>query len=181
MFRSRLLTIALAGALFSAPAWAQDDDDLAPLTPRKKVDGKPKPKPKVAPRPMVKPKPAPVTTTPPITPADDDLAPLAPVKADLVIKLAASSLARHAKVTIDDREVGTLPLPPQSINTGEHTVVVRAPGFAPFTRKVTIVGTRANELSVALEATAALLSVTADVPGSEVLINGRSVGTAPRV
>lgn len=170
---SRLLVMALAGALMAAPAWGQEDDDLAPLTPKKKPDGaKPKPKPRPARPPVVvKPRPAP-------TP-DEDLAPLTPLMGDLVLKLAATSTTRRAKVTIDDKDVGTLPVPPQTLSPGEHTVVVRAPGFAWWTRKVTLVGNKPSEVTVTLEATAALVSVTSDSSGAEVLINGKGVGTAP--
>jgi hypothetical protein len=122
---------------------------------------------------VVKPRPAP-TPTP-----DEDLAPLPPLMSELVLKLAATSATRRAKVTIDDKDVGTLPLSPQMLSPGEHTVTVRAPGFAWWTRKVTLVGNKPSDVTVTLEATAALVSVTADSSGAEVLINGKGVGTAP--
>ncbi len=175
---SRLLVLALAGAFLAAPAWAQDDDDLAPLTPKKKTDApkaKAKPAaPKAKPAPTAaKPKPAPAATP------DEDLAPLAPSKGELVLKLAATSNTRKAKVSIDDKEIGTLPFAAQSMGAGEHTVWVRAPGFAVWSKKITVTANKTTELSVALEANAALLTITADSPGAAVLINGRQVGIVP--
>jgi hypothetical protein len=162
--------LVLAGALLASPALAQEDDDLAPLT-RKKPEAKPKPKPKPS-KPPVKP-------SKPTTASDDDLAPLTPIRGELVIKLAATVTSHRAKVTIDDRDLGALPLGPQSLNTGEHTVTVRAPGFAHWTKKVTVTPNKSTELNVTLEGTAALVSVSSDVQGAEVVINGKGMGMAP--
>ena len=156
--------------VFALPtvAQAQDDDDLAPLGP---VKGKPKPKPKPKPA-AAKPKPRPVI-------ADDDLAPIAPIaaKGDLVVKVAANLAG--SILSIDGKEVGALPLAPQNIPSGEHTVTVKRPGYAAFVKKVLIPGGKSVEVEAKLTAVAAVLSVTSDVPGAQVLLNGRSIGVAP--
>ncbi len=162
---SVVLLVALA---LSTAAFAQDDDDLAPLAPM----GKPKPKPRPKPKPKpVKSRPSPVI--------DDDLAPIAPIaaKGDLTVKVA-SSLA-GSMLSIDGKEVGALPLPPQNIPSGEHTVTVKRPGYAAFVKKVQIPGGKTVEVEAKLTAVAAVLSVTSDVPGAQVLLNGRSIGIAP--
>ena len=168
---SKLLIFAIGGALLAGPAFAQDDDDLMQLSPKKKADPKPKPKPKPA-----KPKPANKPTA-----ADDDLVPLTPssTKGELVLKVASGSSARRAKVTIDDRDVGTLPIANQSVSAGEHTIVIRAPGHTTWTKKVTVAADKTTEVPVALEANAAIVSVSADASGAQVSINGKHVGTAP--
>jgi hypothetical protein len=159
--------------VFALPnvALAQDDDDLAPLSPIGKP--KPKPKPKPAKPAVAKPKPAkPVI-------ADDELAPIAPIaaKGDLTVKVAASLAG--SILSIDGKEVGALPLAPQNIASGEHTVTVKRPGYAAFVKKVQIPGGKSVEVEAKLTAVAAVLSVTSDVAGAQVLLNGRSIGVAP--
>jgi hypothetical protein len=170
---SVVLLVALA---FSTAAFAQDDDDLAPLAPM----GKPKPKPKPRPRPtpVAKPKPGPATK-PPV--ADDDLAPIAPIaaKGDLVVKVAANLAG--SILSIDGKEVGALPLPAQNIPSGEHTVTVKRPGYAAFVKKVQIPGGKSVDVEAKLTAVAAVLSVTSDIPGAQVLLNGRAIGVVPLV
>ena len=168
---SKVLVIALGGALLAGPVFAQDDDELMQLGPKKKVDPKAKPKTKIKPRPPV--------TRPPVTSNDDELTPLTPSKGDLVLKFAPGAAPRRAKVTIDDREIGTLPIGTQSLSAGEHTVAIRAPGHVTWTKKVTVLANKPTEVPVTLEANAALVSVAADTNGAQVLINGKLMGTAP--
>lgn len=156
------LIVALSVLAF--PAWAQDDD--LPALP----SAKPKPK-QNKPKPKPKPKPAPV--------ADDELPALPPQKGELIVKLATPM--KGAKLTIDDKEIGTLPQPSQTVTAGEHTVTVRRLGYAPFSKKVTVAANKANEVAVSLEASAAVLTVSSDVAGAQVFINGRLAGTAPLI
>ncbi len=166
--------ITMLAVALSTSAFAQDDDDdLAPLAPFKPGATKPKPKPKPKPRPVApKPKPKPVA-------ADDDLAPIAPIaaKGDLVIKLA--SPLSGAILSIDGKEIGALPLPSQSVPAGERTVSVKRPGYAAFVKKVLVPGGKTVDVEAKLTPVAAVLSVTSDVAGATVLLNGRSIGTAP--
>jgi hypothetical protein len=163
---------AFAWAVFavftvSTVALAQDDDDLAPIS---KTPAKPKP----AAKPKPKPKP-PVVKPPPVD--DDDLAPLAASKGDVSIKLP-QGLA-NAMVSIDGKDVGTAPLPPQTLTVGEHTIKVKRLGYADFVKKVTVVGGKSVDLEARLTPVTAVLSVTSDVADAQVFINGRLVGTAP--
>ncbi len=165
----RSSVVLLVAVAMSTAAFAQDDDDLAPLAPI----GKPKPKAKP------KPKPRPVPKAKPTQVIDDDLAPIAPIaaKGDLNVKVA-SALA-GSMLSIDGKEVGALPLPPQNIPSGEHTVTVKRPGYAAFVKKVQIPGGKTVDVEAKLTAVAAVLSVSSDVPGAQVLLNGRSIGIAP--
>src|SRR5581483_4646648 len=90
----------LCAALASGAALAQDDD--LPALPT----GKPKPKPPTA-RPKAKP-PAAKPKTPVV---DDDLPALPAAKGEVIVKLAPP--IKGAKLSIDDREIGPLPQPPQ--------------------------------------------------------------------
>jgi len=154
----------------STAALAQDDDDLVPLGPVTKPKPKAKPKPKPAPKPAPK---KPVITD------DDELVPIGPMvqKGDLSIKLVTN--LSGAVLSIDGKEIGPLPLPPQNINAGEHTVTVKRPGYAAFVKKVMVQNGKAVEVDAKLTATAAVLSVESDVPGAQVLLNGRAIGVAP--
>lgn len=161
--------LLLALALVAVPALAQDDDDLPALPSAKPKAGKPKaPKAKAQPK---KPTPAPV--------ADDELPALPPQKGDLIVKLTTPM--KGAKLTIDDKEIGLLPQPPQTLTAGDHTVTVRRLGYALFSKKVTVAGNKANELPVSLEAVSAVLTVSSDVAGAQVFVNGRLAGTAPLI
>lgn len=152
----------------STAAFAQDDDDLAPLAPKKKP-----PAPKARPRPQP-PKPKPVAQ--PVG-DDDDLAPIAASKSDLTIK--SSQGLSNAMLSIDGKELGVLPLGPQTLPAGEHTVKVHRIGYADFVKKVTLAAGKPLELDAKLVAINAVVSVTSDVPDAQVFVNGRSVGTAP--
>lgn len=165
MRRALVLAISLSLAA-AAPAFAQDDD-----LPSLPSPNKPKPKPKA--RPKAQPKKQPAAST------DDDLPSLPAQRGDLIVKLATP--VKGAKLTIDDRDLGTLPVGPQSLTAGEHTVTVRRLGYAPFSKKVTVSASKASEVSVSLEASQAVLTVSADVAGAQVFINGRLAGTAPLI
>lgn len=113
---------------------------------------------------------------------DDDLAPLAPIaaKAEVSVKLSSSTLS-GAVLSIDGKEVGTLPLPSQPVSPGEHSITVKRPGYAAFVKKLLVPGGKLVEVEAKLTPVAAVLSVTSDVPGAQVLLNGRSIGTVPLI
>jgi hypothetical protein len=159
--------LVLIAVTTTSLAYAQDDDDLAPIskTPAKpKPVAKPKPKPKPAPA-----KPAPVD--------DDDLAPIAASKGDVVVKLPQG--LSNAVLSIDGKEVGTLPVPPQSLTAGEHTLKVKRLGYADFVKKITVAGGKSLDVDARLTAASAVVSVTSDLADAQVFINGRAMGSAP--
>lgn len=166
----RALVMVLPALLIAGPANAQDDD-LVPLTPIA-----PKPKPKAKPKPKPKPKPVKPVKAPTAV-QDDDLVPLTPMKTEVLVKLAVE--VPGAKLLIDGKEVGTLPQPPQEVSAGEHTVTVKRPGFAPFTKKVTVGTGKTAEVSAELKATMAVLSITSEPSGAQLYVAGKPVGTSP--
>ncbi|QRK04040.1 PEGA domain-containing protein [Archangium violaceum] len=106
----------------------------------------------------------------------DLLAPLVK-KTELLVKL--NGVGRGARLFIDDKDVGLVPRGPIEVTPGEHTLVVRRPGYREFSRRVTVPEGESTEVSVLLEATAGFVSVKADVEGARVLINGEDKGVAP--
>lgn len=167
--------VLLLAALVSFSSFAQDDDELAPLAPLPK---KPAPKPKAKPKPKPAPKPA---VKPKAEKPDDDLAPIAPIAktGDLVVKVAGG--VTRAVLSIDGKEVGQLPLAPQTVSAGDHTVTVKRAGYAQFVKKVAVPGGKQTEVEAKLAAVSAVISVKSDVDDAQVLINGRLIGTAPVV
>ncbi|MER2560831.1 MAG: PEGA domain-containing protein [Myxococcaceae bacterium] len=168
----RALSLALLAVFTcSSVAFAQDDDDLAPIAPTKKAPPKAAPKkvaPKKAPPPAVKVKPP---------DDDDDLAPITAAKGDLLIKVPQN--LSNVIVSIDGKDVVPFPSSPQTLTAGEHAVKVRRLGYADFVKKVTIAGGKTFELEAKLQAINAIVSVTSDVADAQVLVNGRLVGTVP--
>jgi len=87
-----------------------------------------------------------------------------------------------ATVYLDGTEASRLPAEsPLLAAAGEHEVEVRAEGFLPFRRSVTVAG--GVEASVEAELTRAGVGggilVTLEVPGAVVTVDGREVGQTP--
>jgi hypothetical protein len=156
----------LCAALVSGAALAQDDD--LPALPT----GKPKAKAQPA-----RPKARPPSSKPKTPVVDDDLPALPAAKGDVVVKLA--SALKGAKLSIDDKEIGPMPQPPQQLTAGEHTVTVHRAGYAPFSKKVLVTGNKTIDVIATLEATTAVLAVSSDVVGAQVYVNGRFSGSTP--
>jgi hypothetical protein len=89
-----------------------------------------------------------------------------------------------ATVTIDEKEVGTTPLPgPVRVNLGAHTVNVAKSGFEPFSKQVTIQGKDQLTLEAKLEKEIRTghLAVKGVGPADQVLVivDGKEVGPLP--
>lgn len=172
----RVWTVLVTVAMVASPTWAQDDDDdLAPLAPLAPIG---KPKTKAKPKPKPKPKATPKAKTK-VVEEDDELAPIAPIAAKGELNVTVPSTLSGAVLSVDGKEIGTLPMAAQSFPTGEHTVTVKRPGYAAFVKKVTVPGGKTITVDAKLTAVAAVLSVSSDVEGAQVLLNGRSIGIAP--
>lgn len=110
--------------------------------------------------------------------SDDELIPSIGGKTELVVKLSGG--IKGARLMMDNKDVGSLPLGgPMQVEPGEHTLVVRRPGFAEFSRRVTAQKGKPTEVSITLEAVAGVVTVTSDVAGATVSINGQDKGPAP--
>lgn len=168
-----LCWVLLAVFSFSTAALAQDDDDLAPIAPKKPKPAAAKPKP--APKPKPPPATKPTAVKPPVD--DDDLAPIAALKGDVVVKLP-QGLA-NAVLNVDGKDVGPVSAAPQSLSPGEHTIKVRRPGYTEFSKKVTVAAGKSVEVEARLTASAAVLSVKSDVPDAQVYLNGKLAGVVP--
>ncbi|MFP2931225.1 PEGA domain-containing protein [Pyxidicoccus sp. 3LG] len=192
----RIVLYALVTVL-AAPssALAQDDDLLVPVAPPSKStrakSGKTKvvkKKPAKSPRVTKKSaktkasaksrtaKKAPVETAP----EDDLLAPPAPKKTELLVRITGG--VRGAKLQVNGKDAGILsaaPIPVE-VTPGEQVLVVRKPGYAEYTRRIDVKEGAQQELSVSLDATMGFATLTADVAEAVVYVDGQEVGPVPQ-
>lgn len=108
---------------------------------------------------------------------DDLLAPLVKAEGQLSIKLSGG--VTLAKLFVDGQEKGVLPMAPLKLATGTHKVEVKRPGFKDFSRTVNLRARKTVTLAVKLQPVAGVLSVQADVPGAEIVIDGKWAGVTP--
>ena len=170
----RLAVLALVTVLAAPQAFAQDDDLLVP------IEAKPAPKSKqkvTKKRPPKKPTTARKPAPEPAPVEDELLVPIAPGKTELLVKLLGG--VKGARLFVDNKDMGALPVAALEVEPGEHTVIVRRPGFAEFNRRITVEEGKTLEVPVALDAVAGVVSVSADVSGARVSINGQPRGSAP--
>jgi hypothetical protein len=176
----RAAVFALVTALMAPQAFAQDDL-FAPLEPQEGAKSKKKSSKAKAPK-----KPAAKTgkastakKSQAPAPAEDELfMPMMPTKTQFLVKLSGE--VKGARLFIDNKPAGTLPLSaPIELEAGEYTVSVRRPGFTDFSRRVMLEAGKPAEVAVTLEAVAGVLSVSADVSGASVAIDGQPRGQVP--
>jgi PEGA domain len=117
----------------------------------------------------------------PVEPVEDELlAPLAPQKTQLMVRITGG--VRGAKLQVDGKDSGTLSAAPVPVElaAGEHLLVVRKPGYAEYTRRIDVAEGSQQEISVSLDATMGFANLTADVPETVVLVDGDEVGPVPQ-
>ncbi len=93
--------------------------------------------------------------------------------------LAIRSAQNGAQVYVDETLVGALPLQPQTLNVGEHTLRVQLPGYTDFTDVFTIEQGHETTLDVELLAVATVLSVSSQPAGAQVFVDERFAGETP--
>lgn len=195
MSPKRIVLYALVTVLAAPSTALAQDDLLAPLTPQTKPSRKPA-KPKVTKKKKAAPTAKKPTrgTKPAVSkgkgkgkkqqqaapPEEDLLAPLAPPKTELMARIANS--VRGATLVVDGKEVGVLTAAPVPLELppGEHSVLVRKPGYAEYSRSINLKEGEQTELVVTLEATKGFGKLTADVPGAVVSVDDQELGTVPR-
>jgi formylglycine-generating enzyme required for sulfatase activity len=85
-----------------------------------------------------------------------------------------------ARVLIDNVDIGVTPLVDAEVEPGDHELVVMRDRYLPHTEQISITGRAIRErFEVTLEPAWAVVSVTSDPAGADVLVDGVSVGTTP--
>lgn len=166
----RSFLLAAFVTLVPTTAFAQLDDLLAPLAPEKEA---PKKKKRTKKRSVKKQRDR-AADKQDASGNSDLLAPLVPTRGELIVKIPG---VEGATVTVNKKQVS--PGAKVELDAGEHLVLVTRPGYADYSKKVKITGGQTTEISAPLDAVAGVLTVTSDVPGSDVLVDGKSVGAAP--
>lgn len=172
---SWIFTLALLLVPVAGHAQEIEDDMLAPLTPGPSLKSKSKAKPKKR---RVK---VPPRRQSPRREEEAVLAPLAPKRTELWVKVTG---AGDAELSVDERWLGPVPPAGIPVEPGPHSVTVRRPGFREVSRQVVVKEGQVLDLPVALEAVAGVVSVEvsadgASVGGASVTIDGAPVGMAP--
>lgn len=93
--------------------------------------------------------------------------------------LVVRSQQNGAEVFIDETSVGTVPLAPQQLPVGEHTLRVRLPGYTDFTDVFSIDANAETALDVELLAIATVLNVASTPSGAQVFVDDRFAGDTP--
>ena len=94
-------------------------------------------------------------------------------------RLVVLSQQQGAEVFIDEQSVGTLPIEPQALTPGDHTLRVTRPGYTDFNDVVRITAGAEATVEAELIAISAVLHVESTPPGAQVFVDGRFVGTTP--
>ncbi len=104
-----------------------------------------------------------------------------PVQVNAVLQplgatLSVNSNVAGAEVIINNNPAGRVPLSAQ-VPPGSYSVTVRAPGYLDFNQNLVVNGP--TQVYATLQGMSYSLSISANVQGAEVLINGNPVGRAP--
>lgn len=176
MLSRRVHLIALVFCLIAPRAFAQGDDDLlAPLTPPAPA-AKGKTTKAKKPTKAAKGKKPTKAAEAEQNDESDLLAPLVK-KTELLVKFNGGT--RGTRLLVDDKDLGPVSKNPVEVDEGEHTVVVRKPGYRDFSKRFTFKAGERTEVAVSLEATAGFVSVRADIAGARVLVDGEERGRTP--
>jgi hypothetical protein len=82
-------------------------------------------------------------------------------------------------VLLDGRRIGAAPQRLDGLAPGPHGVRVEKEGFRPFEMQVQVLPGREARVEARLEAESPRLRVESDVPGAQVFLDRKAVGTAP--
>ena len=96
--------------------------------------------------------------------------------ANLIIKVSEN----NAVITIDGKKIGQSPiLAPVLLGPGKHKIVVQLSGYVTVTRQIKLASKMQRTESFMLKKEVALLKITVNERGAEVLVDRRIAGTTP--
>lgn len=97
--------------------------------------------------------------------------------------LSVTTNVRDAMIEVDGLEAGKTPLAkPIRVVSGIHVIAVVATGYAPMRREVKVAGLTETPVAfelVPLQGTFARLTMSTDLPGADVLVDGAAAGKTP--
>ena len=87
---------------------------------------------------------------------------------------------QDARVQIDNVDIGTTPLIDAELEAGERELVVSKARYLPHTERISVTGRSIRErFEVDLEPAWAVVSLTSQPPGAEIIVDGESLGNTP--
>jgi hypothetical protein len=91
------------------------------------------------------------------------------------------SMTRGAQVFIDDKLIGTVPLPaPIAVKPGRpHTVRVKKRGYIPFIDTIRLKRGDQHEMEADLIPSGGVLQITSNIRRAQVLLDGKPLGRTP--
>jgi hypothetical protein len=94
-------------------------------------------------------------------------------------RLILFSPQQGARVYVDEQFVGELPVEPQVLAPGDHTLRVTRPGYTDFTQVVSIRAGEDTTVDVELLAVTAVLHLETNPSGAQVFVDDRFAGRTP--
>lgn len=93
--------------------------------------------------------------------------------------IVVNSVTAGAKVFLDDKPQGGVPITMKNVVVGEHKVKLRKLGFLMSEETVVVEGGKTVELQIDLLPYAGILTVKTQQKGSQVFVDGKGVGVVP--
>lgn len=94
--------------------------------------------------------------------------------------LELMSMTRGAKIYIDDKLIGEVPLEePIALSPGTHTVRLQKRGFNSYIDTIKIADGEQRELEADLVPSGGVVKIKCNVPRSQVLLDGKPIGRTP--
>ncbi|MCA9580517.1 MAG: PEGA domain-containing protein [Myxococcales bacterium] len=94
-------------------------------------------------------------------------------------RIVVNSSIGHARIRVDNRDLGQPPVVIENPTHGAHAIIVTAEGFKDLRTTCETGPTQSCELVAELEPVEVRLRVTADVRGAELFIDGQARGVVP--
>jgi hypothetical protein len=160
----------------SAPAQSAVAAPIQPVPQSAKTMAAPAPAPVVTPSAAPAPAPAMTPSAAPPPPAPVQRNTFRPRVVEASFQLNVEANVRGAQVYIDDRLVGRTPLG-LNVTRGIYIIRVTAPGYQDFIQRANVHSPM--QVEAVLRALLAQLTVTSNIQGADVFINGSLVGQAP--
>ena len=95
--------------------------------------------------------------------------------------LKIESEPAKAKISLDNKEIGTTPETITDLNPGKYTVEIMMDGYEPLTEIVDVEADNENTLTAVLQKKTGSISIKSRPSKANIFLNGNEAGTAPKI